>query len=271
MKQFLDYQQQDGVALLTMNRPQERNVLSDPSQFREFVDVCRLINDDLSVRCVILTGSGSAFCAGGNVKDMKERTGMFAGSPVEVRDNYRRGIQRIPLAFYELEAPTIAAVNGPAIGAGCDLACLCDIRIASETASFAESFVKLGIVPGDGGAWLLQRAVGLSKASEMSFTGDAINANEALACGLVSRVVPAARLLDEARALASRIAANPSTALRLCKRLIREAQGARLDTVLEMSAAFQALAHHTADHATAVEKMSAKIQAKAMARREPNS
>lgn len=259
MKRFLDYQQDGGVAIITMNRPDDRNALTDYGQFQEFVDLCQRMSDDLSVRAVILTGRGPAFCAGGNIKDMQERRGIFAGSPAELRDNYRKGVQRIPLALYNLEIPTIAAVNGPALGAGCDLACMCDIRIASEKATFAESFVQLGIVPGDGGAWLLQRAVGLSKACEMSFTGDTINAREALACGLVSRVVPAEALLDEARSLATRIARNPSAVLRMSKKLIREAQHLRLDTILEMSAALQAIAQHSDDHMTALKKLSAKM------------
>ena len=253
MDQFLIYEQDGGIVTLTMNRPEERNALSYAGQFEEIVDTCDRINRDRGVRAVILTGAGPAFCAGGNIKQMREGSGIFAGTPFEQRNGYRHGIQLIPLAFYNLEVPTIAAVNGPAIGAGCDLACMCDIRIASEKARFAESFVKLGIIPGDGGAWFLQRAVGLSKACEMSFTGDPVGAEEALACGLVSKVVPAERLLDEARALAGRIAANPPHALRLTKRLLREAQQSRLDTVLEMSAAYQALSHHTADHREAVE------------------
>jgi enoyl-CoA hydratase/carnithine racemase len=185
---------------------------------------------------------------------MQERTGMFSGPVRQLRDNYRHGIQRIPRALYNLEVPTIAAVNGPAIGAGCDLACMCDIRIASEKATFAESFVRLGIIPGDGGSWLLQRVVGLSKACEMTFTGDAIDAHEALACGLVSRVVSSEKLLDEARGLAERIARNPPAVLRMCKRLIRESQNATLDTILEMAAGFQAIAQHSDEHSDALEK-----------------
>lgn len=261
MQPFLDYQLEDGVAVITMNRPDQRNALTEYSQFQEFVDLCEKMSGDLSVRAVILTGSGSAFCAGGNVKDMQERSGIFAGSTSELRENYRKGVQRIPLALYNLEIPTIAAVNGPAVGAGCDLACMCDMRIASEKAIFAELFVQLGMVPGDGGAWLLQRAVGLSKACEMTFTGDFINAREALACGLVSRVIPAEALLDEARALARRIARNPSAVLRMSKKLIREAQHSRLDTILEMSAALQAIAQHSDDHMIALEKLSAKMAA----------
>ena len=172
--------------------------------------------------------------------------------PAQTRRNYKLGIQRIPLAFDRLEVPIIAAVNGPAIGAGCDLACMCDVRIAAESAKFAESFVKLGIIPGDGGAWLLPRVVGYSKACEMAFTGDTLDAKEALACGLVSRVVPDAELMAEARKLAQRIAANPPHAVRMTKRLIREGQNVQLATLLELSAAMQSLAHATADHKEAV-------------------
>ena len=240
------------VVTLTLNDPDRRNALSTQAQWDAVVDACERVGRDPDVRCVILTGAGSAFCAGGNVQDMRDKTGIAGGSPYEIRDGYRGGIQRIPLALYRLDVPTIAAVNGPAIGAGCDLACMCDIRIASDRARFAESFVKLGIIPGDGGAWLLPRTVGMSKAAELTFTGDTIDAAEALACGLVSRVVPAASLLDEARALAARIAANPGPALRMAKRLMREGQHMRLDSLLELSAAFQALAHHTPEHDAAV-------------------
>ena len=177
---------------------------------------------------------------------------LAGGSAYDIRNGYRAGIQRIPLALYNLDVPTIAAVNGPAIGAGCDLACMCDIRIASEKAKFAESFVKLGIIPGDGGAWLLPRIIGMSKAAELTFTGDTIGAAEALACGLVSKVLAPDQLMAEARALAERIAANPGPALRMAKRLLREGQHLRLDSLLEMSAAFQALAHHTPEHDTAL-------------------
>jgi enoyl-CoA hydratase/carnithine racemase len=172
--------------------------------------------------------------------------------PELVREEYRKGIQRIPKALYNLDVPVIAAINGPAIGAGLDLACMCDIRIASETATFAESFVKIGIVPGDGGAWLLPRVVGRSKAAEMTFTGETLTAAEALECGLVSRVVAPEALVEAAQALAARIAANPSQVLRMTKRLLREGERSSLDSLLEISAAYQAIAHMTFDHHEAV-------------------
>ena len=249
---FVRYEQNGGIVTLTLNKPEERNALSTPAQWAEVVAACERVRADLSVKAVVLTGAGSAFCAGGNVKDMRDKKGIAGGSAREIADGYRAGIQRIPLALYNLEVPTIAAVNGPAIGAGCDMACMCDIRIASSKAKFAESFVKLGIIPGDGGAWLLPRTVGMSKAAELTFTGDTIGADEALECGLVSLVVAPEELMAAAMALAERIAANPGPALRMAKRLLREGQHVRLDTLLEMSAAFQAIAHHTPEHDAAL-------------------
>ena len=168
------------------------------------------------------------------------------------------------MALYNLEVPTIAAVNGPAIGAGCDLACMCDMRIASHNASFAESFVKIGIIPGDGGAWFLPRVVGMSKAAEMSFTGDSVDAEEALKIGLISQLTTPETLLAEANSLAERISANPSLVLRMTKKLLREGQRQDLASLLELSANLQSIAHKTADHHEAVhaflEKRKPKFQ-----------
>jgi enoyl-CoA hydratase/carnithine racemase len=251
MSQFLLYQQDGPVVTLTMNQPEVRNALTGNTAVAEFVEACGRITADVSVKVVIITGAGTVFSSGGNVKDMRR---FFESdiAPAAIREEYRQGIQRIPVALYNLDVPTIAAVNGAAIGAGCDLTCMCDIRIASEKASFAESFIRVGIVPGDGGAWLLPRVVGMSKAAEMSFTGDSLDAAEALACGLVSRVVPHDKLMDEARSLAARIARNPGPTMRMTKRLLREGQHARLESLLELSAGFQAIAHKTPQHKEAV-------------------
>jgi enoyl-CoA hydratase/carnithine racemase len=262
MTPFLIIERDGAVVTARMNRPQTRNALTEPAQMEEIVDLCQTLRRDGSAKVLILTGVGTSFCAGGNVKDMKERGGIFAGSPYEVRNSYRDSIQRIPTALYDLDLPVIAAVNGPAIGAGLDLACMADIRISSDNAIFAESFVKVGIVPGDGGAWLLPRVIGLPKASLMAFTGDTIDAAKALEWGLVAQVVPAADLEREALALALRIASNPSHALRLTKRLLREGQHMRLDSLLELSAAYQALAHHTEDHVESVNAFLEKRPAK---------
>lgn len=248
---FLSSTRDGAILTLTMNQPETRNALTGNTAVAEFVQACADIALDRSVRVVVLAAEGPVFSSGGNVKDM-QRFFTQKITPDAIRDEYRNGIQRIPKALYHLDVPVIAAVNGPAIGAGLDLACMCDIRIASDRATFAESFVKVGIIPGDGGAWLLPRVVGMSKASEMAFTGDALNAQEALACGLVSRVVPHESLKDEAMRLAERIAANPGGVLRMTKRLLREGERSSLESLLETSAAYQAIAHTTPDHEEAV-------------------
>ena len=251
MPSFLLYEQQDHVVTLTMNEPERRNPLTGNSAVPDFLAAVDRIHNDRSVRAVILTGAGTAFSSGGDIRDM-ERQASGDVSGMQIRHEYRTGIQRLPLALFNLEVPIIAAVNGAAMGAGLDLACMCDMRIASEHAKFAESFVRLGIIPGDGGAWLLPRLIGMSRASEMSFTGEIIGAELAASWGLVSRVVPASELLPKANELALRIAANPPHAVRLTKRLLREAMHTRMDTLLEMAAAFQALSHQTDDHKEAV-------------------
>ena len=251
MADFLNYIQQGHVVTLTMNQPERRNPLTGNSAVPEFLAAIDRIRDDHTVRAVILTGADPVFSSGGDIKAMQKQAGGEVGG-MQIREDYRGGIQRLPVALFNLEVPVIAAVNGAAIGAGLDLACMCDLRIASDKAKFAESFVKLGIIPGDGGAWLLPRVIGLSRAAELSFTGQTIDAQTALEWNLVSRVVPHAELLSAANELADRIAANPPEAVRLTKRLMREALHSRLDTVLEMSAAFQALAHQTVDHREAV-------------------
>lgn len=251
MEDFLKIERHGAVVIWTMNQPDSRNVLTGNSAVEEIVDACSNVARDSSVRAVILTGADPAFSAGGNLRDML-RYQNEPPPPETVREEYRNGIQRIPRALYNLDVPTIAAVNGPAIGAGLDLATMCDIRIASDRARFAESFVKVGLVAGDGGAWLLPRVVGISKACELTFTGDPIGADEALACGLVSRVVPHAELLEQAMALAGRIACNPGAVMRMTKRLLREAGSGSLDTLLELSASYQAHAHQTEEHFEAV-------------------
>ena len=245
------YAQDGGVVTLTLNEPETRNAIS-PAIVEALVGHCERINRDMSVACVVVTGAGKGFSSGGNVKEMRDRAGLFAGSPAEIRRGYQNGIQRIPMAFHALEVPTIAAVNGHAVGAGCDLSLMCDIRIAADDAQFAESFLRVGLVPGDGGAWFLPRIVGLSRAYQMTFTGEFVTAQKALEWGLVSEVVPRAELMGAAMALAKRIAAQPPHSLRLSKKLLREAMALSLANSLEMAAGMQALVQHTADQQEAV-------------------
>jgi enoyl-CoA hydratase/carnithine racemase len=246
------FEHQNGVITLTLNRPEKRNPISEREIVDALVDALQRVQADASTRVVILTGAGSAFSSGGDLRAMEAALEERVRNPSATIAYYTEGIQRIPLAFEALDAPVIAAVNGPAVGAGNDLACMCDMRIASEEARFAESFVKIGIIPGDGGAWLLPRVVGWSKACEMAFTGDLLSAQEALACGLVSQVVAKDDLLPAAHRLARRIAANPPLAVRATKRLMREGRFASLGALLQSSANAQAVAHTTEEHRQAL-------------------
>ncbi|MGA9796992.1 MAG: crotonase/enoyl-CoA hydratase family protein [Rhizomicrobium sp.] len=246
------FEKEGHVVTLTINRPDTRNPLGEDGDGDLFADACARINADRDVRCAILTGAGKAFSAGGNLKSMKERSGTFAGVGVHIRERYRNGIHRIVKSLWNLEVPLIAAVNGAAIGLGNDIACLADIRIAAETAVFGATFLKIGLIPGDGGAWILPRTIGMSRAAELFFTADTIGADVALAWGLVSKVMPGDWLMGEAKAMAARICRQPPDALRMTKKLMREGQGVSFDTVMEMSAAMQSLVHLTADHHEAV-------------------
>jgi enoyl-CoA hydratase/carnithine racemase len=240
------------VVTLTINRPEQRNPLGEDGDGELFADAAARINADREVRCAILTGAGQAFSAGGNLKAMRERAGTFAGPGVLIRERYRGGIHRMVRALWNIEVPLIAAVNGPAIGLGNDVACLADLRVAADAAIFGAGFLKIGLVPGDGGAWILPRVIGSARAAELFFTGDTIDAATALQWGLVSKVVPAAELLREARALADRVCRHPPHMLRMTKRLLRDGQNTSFETLMEMSAAFQSLAHLTDDHREAV-------------------
>jgi 2-(1,2-epoxy-1,2-dihydrophenyl)acetyl-CoA isomerase len=240
------------IALWTLDRAERLNALPDLADGEAFAAACEAVNADRDVRCVVLTGAGRAFSAGGDLRAMQDRRDLFAGAGTDIRERYRRVVHRIVRSLYGLEVPLVAAVNGPAMGLGCDIAGLADIRIASEAASFGVPFLKLGILPGDGGAWLMPRNVGYARAAELLFTGRTLDAQTALEWGLVNRVVPAEALLDEAFATATQIAAQAPNALRMTKALLRQGRDATFDQILEMTAAMQALAHLTDDHAEGV-------------------
>jgi enoyl-CoA hydratase/carnithine racemase len=254
------------VATLTLNRDDVRNELTGTKLIDDIERTVTWINTNETISALIITGAGKAFSAGGNVKHMLNREGSFGGDVYEVQQLYREGIQRIPLALYNLEVPSIAAINGPAIGAGFDLACMCDIRIASEVATMAESFIKVGIIPGDGGAWLLQRLVGYQRAAELTFSGRIINADEAKQLGIVLDVVSGPALLEFAQQLATSFATKPPQALRLTKRLMKSAQRMELRDFLDHCAVFQGMCHNTKDHLEAVGAMLDKREPKFIGR-----
>ncbi len=247
---------QDRIATLTFLRHDVRNALTGTTLIDDIIDTIGWVNqaeNDISV--LIITGDGSAFSAGGNIKDMKDRAGDFAGDVEECQTRYRRGIQRIPLAMDKCEVPIIAAVNGPAVGAGFDLANMADIRIASSKAKFGETFVNLGIIPGDGGAYFLQRLIGYQKAAELTFTGRVIGADEAKEIGVVLDVVEPDQLMVRATELATQIAAKPPQALRFTKRLMKMGQRMELPDFLDLCACFQGMCHNSDEHMEAVERM----------------
>jgi enoyl-CoA hydratase/carnithine racemase len=253
MNDNLLFEKNGHVVTLTMNRPDDRNPLGMVGDGDNFAEAAERVNNDNDVRCVILTGAGKAFSAGGNLKAMRDREGTFGAPPLEMRDEaYRKNIHRIVRSLWNIEVPTIGAINGPAIGLGNDVGCTCDIRIAADSAKFGATFLKVGLIPGDGGSWLLPRVIGWSNAARLFFTGDIVDAETARAWGLVSDVVAASELMNEANALAARIVQQPPHALRMTKRLMRDGMSAGFDTIMEMSASMQVIVQNTEDHLEAV-------------------
>ncbi|WP_293265723.1 enoyl-CoA hydratase-related protein [Neptunomonas sp.] len=259
------------IAVLTLNRDDVRNALTGTHLIDDILSTIQWVNTCEAVSVLVITGAGTAFSAGGNIKEMLERDGehhdgAFSGDVYEVQNKYRNGIQKIPLAVYNCEVPVIAAINGAAIGAGFDLTCMCDMRIGSTQALVGETFVNLGIIPGDGGAWFLQRLIGYQKAADMTFTGRLVKADEAKAMGLLMDVVSPEELMPAALKLASQIAAKPPQATRLTKRLMKAAQRQELADFLDLCAVFQGMCHNTDDHLEAVsafvEKRPAKFNGK---------
>lgn len=246
------------VLTATLNRPETRNAITGRETVDELCALSRLIAEDKSISVLVLTGADPAFSSGGNVKDMLRKEGMFSGDAPEIVDGYKSHVQRIPLAMESIEIPIICAVNGPAVGAGFDLTLMCDIRIASERGAFGETFLQVGLIPGDGGAWLLPKVVGMSKACEMTFTGEVLDADAALEAGLVSMVVPHEDLMQEALALATRIADKPPRALRMSKKLLKMGTRMALPDFLEQCAYMQAQCHGSEDHMEALAAMKEK-------------
>lgn len=253
------------IATLTLNRPETRNALSE-EVIGALVAALEVADGDPDVDCVILTGAGPGFCSGGNIKQIKALTAEQHMSPMQLENWYKTQIQRIPLTMERISVPVIAAIRGHAIGAGCDLACMADIRIAADDAVFAESFLRVGIIPGDGGAWLLPRIVGLAKASQMMLTGEFIDATKAERYGLVSEVVPGDTLMARAMELAQMVAQFPPAAIRKTKRLIKDARDVSLAEHLDQAAIWQGVLQQMDDHREAIdailEKRAPRFQGK---------
>src|SRR5262245_47935055 len=211
------YDVADHVATLTWNRPERRNALT-PTMLGETLQAVRDAEADAAARVLVITGAGSAFCAGGDTKAMAE---VVAGSGRAPSEREQLGqIQELQLALRRFPKVVIAAVNGAAYGAGLDLACAADFRLAADTARFCEVYVRLGLAPGGGGAWLLPRIVGLTNAMDMILSGEPIDAATALAYGLVSRVEPAEELPAATREFAERFALSAPRGVQVAKRAV---------------------------------------------------
>jgi 2-(1,2-epoxy-1,2-dihydrophenyl)acetyl-CoA isomerase len=240
---------EDGVALLTLNRPERRNAFTATmiETWRERLEECTRRSD---VGAVVLTGAGKAFCSGGDIGGMAQgASGMDSNNPGFLMKNFLWGhIHRIALTLERLDKPMICALNGSATGAGLDMALMCDIRFCAEHAKLAETYSSIGLVPGDGGGYFLPRIVGVAKALELLWTGDFIDAAEALRLGMVSRVYPADELLPETMAFAKRLAARPRLAVSMIKRAVYQGLRSDLWTHLDLISSHMAIVAQSADH-----------------------
>ena len=243
------YEMNDGIAQLTLNRPERLNALGGTLR-DDLLDAITRASADPHVRVMVITGAGRGFCAGGDVKAMNEA--RERGREGQLIDKFAPSRDRTLLAMRDAPQPIIAAVNGPAAGAGMNLALGCDMRIASSAATFSQAFVKRGLHPDWGGTYFLPRAVGMAKASELIFTGEVVDAPEALRLGLVSRVVAPEELLPAARELARKIAAGPPVAIRLAKRALHHNLGTDLRAALEFETFAQNVCRETEDAAEGI-------------------
>ncbi|MDH6218296.1 enoyl-CoA hydratase/isomerase family protein [Streptomyces pseudovenezuelae] len=234
----------DQVAYLTLNRPEALNALA-PAQRDRLIDLLGEASADPGIRAVVLTGTGRGFCAGADLRGGAATAGERL--PGDVARTLRRGAQRLIAAVLDCEKPVIAAVNGTAAGLGAHLALACDLVLAAESARFIEVFVRRGLVPDGGGAYLLPRLVGLQRAKELMFFGDAVSATDAERLGLINRVVPDGELEKTAREWATRLATGPTRALALTKQLVNASLDSDRATAFAAEAAAQEINMTTED------------------------
>ncbi|RKQ35716.1 enoyl-CoA hydratase/isomerase family protein [Oceanobacillus halophilus] len=235
---------EDNVQIITLNRPEKKNAFNS-EMIDSWVNALEeaKYNDDVNV--VVITGAGDSFCSGGDVGNMGSKTKR---SPLDSKNVLWGNIHRIPLLLKELDKPVIAAINGVAVGAGLDMALMADIRTIADTARVNEGYVKVGLIPGDGGSYFLPRLVGESKAYELLWTGDFINAQEAYRIGLVNQVYQSEIFMDETMKLAKKIAAGPQVAIRMIKRSVSQSLRLELEPALDMISSHMAIIKETEDH-----------------------
>ena len=249
------YETRGHIATVTINRPEAKNAFSAEMihLWRKSFEEARR---DEGVRVVVVTGIGDTFCSGGDIRDMAE--GKLKSW--DMKNFLWEGVHRVIFSLEDLDKPVIAAINGAAMGAGLDMALMCDLRVCSDKANLAESYIMMGVVPGDGGAYFLPRLVGVSRALELLLTGRVIDAHEALEMGLVNRVVPHERLMEETMNLAESLAGKPPLAVRMIKRAVYQGLTSSLRAHLDYISSQLALLTETRDHQEAARSFLEKRQ-----------
>lgn len=242
------YEKADALATITLNRPERMNAFT-AQMIDEWYAALLDAHGDASVKVVIVTGTGRGFCAGADVRGGGPIGNLMDRDKTHVENvNFLRdGVQRIPRLVSLMDKPYIAAVNGAAVGAGMDMASMCDIRFAVDTARFGMTYVRMGIIPGDGGCYYLPRIVGMAKALDLVWTGRIMDASEALDMGYVSAVVPADDLMQHTREYALKLAKGPSVAIQQMKRLAYRSQELSVDSALDLAQQAMFVAQSTED------------------------
>lgn len=244
----LEYTVADGIGTILLNRPHRKNAFT-LDMIDTWSEALRDARTDPDVRVVVLTGAGDAFCSGVDLDRRQDATGA---TPLERKENLTERIHRVPLALEDLDKPVIAAVNGVAVGAGMDMALMCDMRIMARSARLSEGYVRVGLVPGDGGCYYLPRLVGTAKALELLLTGDFIDAEEAGRLGIANHVVDDADLAGAVGTLARKIADGPPVAIRTIKRAVYQSARSDLRTALDLISSHMAVVTSTQDSAEAL-------------------
>lgn len=247
------YQVEDGIATITLNRPDKMNAFTK-GMIDRWADCLIQAQGDAAVHVIVVTGAGRAFCAGGDLNAM----GKSDPTSVDHKRFIWERVHRIPLALESIDKPVIAMLNGVATGAGLDMALMCDLRFASDEARFAESYVKVGVVPGDGGAYFLPRVVGVDRALELLWTGDFVDAGTAERIGLVTRVYPHAQLQERTYEFARRLAEGPPLAIRMTKRAVYQSQRTDLRTALDLISSHVAITMQSDDHREGIDAAKSK-------------
>lgn len=242
---------------VSLNNPDQMNAITT-EMIDSLTKVLPHADFDPEIRVVVITGMGKNFCAGGDIKAMEEKSGMFAGESNELRARYQHGIQRIPQCIENLSVPVIAMVNGAAVGAGCDLSMMCDLRVGNPKTKFAETFTRMGLVPGDGGTFFLQRVVGYAKAMQMFLTSKSFEGAEALNFGLMNFMFEESLMESETQKLAETISTLAPVAQRLTKKAMKISYMHDLQSSLDMLSAYQGISQRTADHFEAIKSFKEK-------------